>query len=833
MAQPAASASIEALIEGGVSGQVAVGNKNVQIHADHGAVVFFAAAQEQPSVRLRPLPIRQRPRAVRGFLDRQAEAAAALGAVATTLPVAVHGPPGVGKSTFLRHLAYAVEGGAAAEGTLHLAARHQVVEDLVQCLFEGFYECTAPYKPTPVQARQYLQDRKALVLLDDAELDADAAGELLDAAPDCAFVLASLQRYLWGESRAIALGGLPSAESRELFERELGRSLAAPENAGFESLCARVDGHPLRLLQSAAQVRAGTPVGGAAPLDESADARALAALSDDEKRALSALAAVGGGPLGSAHLAALLGTGDPAPAVAALLERRLVQAHSPRYSLAGNLAALVARTWDLSAWRERALGHFIRWVEEHRGEPAAVLPEAGVLRGLLDWAAETGRHAEALRLGRALDNALAAGARWGAWQHALERVRAAATALGDRAAEGWALHQLGTRLLCLDDKAAAGPLLTQALGIREALGDRAGAAVTRHNLGFLAPAPPPEEDDDTTRPSRFRRALPWLGVALVLLVGSVAGIKLLGPGGPQPDTPLVLPTPEPSPSPVDVPPTPEPIPAATPAATPEPSSTPTAEPTPTAIPVATPAPTPDPTPPPRPVIVLLPQEGLEFGEVAVGAGRSLELEVSNAGDAPLQVDDVSLRGDAPGGVKLSGGCRGTTVAPGKTCTFLVSFQPAAASKLDARLAIADRHAGVERELPLRGVGIEAPVQGWCCVEGAVTESTEADCRSRGSFHRKESAARRACSLAFGCCVGGKFEVGWTKERCTESEGAFMSSLEALFACRPPAGWCCASGQVFQTSREKCLDPGPGDVPAGKYFESKAEAERACDQINRK
>src|SRR5262245_31174020 len=103
MAQPFPSSSIEALIEGGVSGQVAVGNQNVQIHADHGAVVFLTPPGTQPTPRLRSLPILQRPRPARGLVDRQADISSALAAIRTALPVGIHGAPGIGKSTLLRH----------------------------------------------------------------------------------------------------------------------------------------------------------------------------------------------------------------------------------------------------------------------------------------------------------------------------------------------------------------------------------------------------------------------------------------------------------------------------------------------------------------------------------------------------------------------------------------------------------------------------------------------------------------------------------------------------------------------------------------------------------
>ncbi|MFX1355006.1 MAG: hypothetical protein ACFFGP_13695 [Promethearchaeota archaeon] len=62
----------------------------------------------------------------------------------------------------------------------------------------------------------------------------------------------------------------------------------------------------------------------------------------------------------------------------------------------------------------------------------------------------------------------------------------------DQTAEGFALHQIGTRALCLEDVGTARTSLKKALQLREALGDRIGADITRHNLEILLgpPAPP-------------------------------------------------------------------------------------------------------------------------------------------------------------------------------------------------------------------------------------------------------------------------------------------------------------------------------------------------------
>lgn len=59
-------------------------------------------------------------------------------------------------------------------------------------------------------------------MLDDVELERDDLERLMNTAPGCIFVLASPERRLWGEGRAVALGGLPQNDARALVERELG-----------------------------------------------------------------------------------------------------------------------------------------------------------------------------------------------------------------------------------------------------------------------------------------------------------------------------------------------------------------------------------------------------------------------------------------------------------------------------------------------------------------------------------------------------------------------------------------------------------------------------------
>jgi len=182
-----------------------------------------------------------------------------------------------------------------------------------------------------------------------------------------------------------------------------------------------------------------------------------------------------------------------------LQRRELVQSYSPRYSLTGSLDEALQEEWDLTPWNERALEHFAIWAEQQRQAPERVAEETDAILGILQWAQQEGRWAEALRLERAVEDALALGGRWGAWAQVLGWELETARELGDRAAEAWSLHQSGTRALCLEDSSTARENLTQALQLRESLGDWEGAALTQHNLellGFSGPDGDREPEGD-------------------------------------------------------------------------------------------------------------------------------------------------------------------------------------------------------------------------------------------------------------------------------------------------------------------------------------------------
>jgi hypothetical protein len=93
----------------------------------------------------------------------------------------------------------------------------------------------------------------------------------------------------------------------------------------------------------------------------------------------------------------------------------------------------------------------------------------------------------------------------------------------------WTLHQLGTRALCLGETAVALDSLGEALRLREALRDRDGAAITRHNLSLIY-GPPPAPPDENPPPTPPRDAPPRPprpgGVRSVILAGKIIGVML-------------------------------------------------------------------------------------------------------------------------------------------------------------------------------------------------------------------------------------------------------------------------------------------------------------------
>lgn len=404
-----------------------------------------------------------------------------------------YGPAGTGKTTLLRVLARHPLSAGYRDGVVILSVGYGPLEDVFGALCAAFYEIPVDARPDPRQARSLLGDRQALVLLDDVDLPPEAVDELLTAIPGSDFVLASTQRHLSRPERAMALGGLPAEAALGVFERGLGRPLEPQELPAVRSLCAALRDYPLSLLQAGSYARrlGQAPVELAGEIESAAGpnhalaARLLETLSADERQLVYALAVLGGAAVEAVHLANLAGASSALSQLQKLQEAGLAEVAMNRWRLAGSLGETVLNTWDLSEWKEHALHYFADWTAQETRQAPEDFPEAEVCLALLRWAAGTHRWTDALRLGTAIEGILAFLGRWGSWAEVLEICLQASQALGGRAAEARARHQLGVLALIRGQEQVARGEFVRALRLRQALGDQAGAGLTQANLQVL------------------------------------------------------------------------------------------------------------------------------------------------------------------------------------------------------------------------------------------------------------------------------------------------------------------------------------------------------------
>lgn len=503
----------DAALYDGITGQVAVSRYILQIRNPSGAAVREASKAERAHVHPRSAPVLLRPRSIRGLIDRQVELATALSGLDNGLSVEVSGEAGVGKTAFLRHLAHQPRAASFKDGIVYLSARHQSPADVLQLIFEAFYDSEQTCKPTEADIRRTLQNKQALILLDDVQMAQHDLEHVLDIAPQSAFAVATRKRCLWGEVRAVPLDGLPAESALQLLEREMERPLGATERVAAEALCAELGGDPLRIMRAAAVARDKTDsleewAGGMSP---AALVRELTASIDDkQRRVLLALTALPGVPLPVPHVSGIADVPDIEPSVMMLVRRGLVLGTQSRYLLADGVSDQLRRTEDPKPSVNRAITYFTAWAERYRRSADTLVVESEALLRVQQCAIDCHRWGEAFRIGRLLEGALIVGARWGAWGTALEGCLAAARAASDRSGEAWALHELGTRALCLGDSARARSLLGQALKLRDAMEDeREAASITRQNLDFVlapvshAPEPAAARFDDGRFPDTF------------------------------------------------------------------------------------------------------------------------------------------------------------------------------------------------------------------------------------------------------------------------------------------------------------------------------------------
>jgi len=666
-----------------------------------GGKVSIALPEKHHPPQPRPLPVLLPPRQFPLLIGRRQEAKVAIAALPYDQPVEFYGSSGIGKTVLLRYLAHHPSiTPAFPDGIVyHHLGRYQSVSDLLQILFDAYYENSTPFKHTDFQIRDALKDKKALILLDEAKLTREEVQSLINNLPSFTFLFTSQERQLWGEGHPVELCGLPLNDAISLVARDLGRSLSVEERTEAEVLCSTLNGHPLQILQALALVREENLSLAAVAKQIKASTspsawteQLLSSLKKPQKFVLALLAALGANvALGAERIADITQLSEVKPIIETLLRRNLVQSNGSGYSITSNLTKELQEQGDITPWMERTVNYFTNWVQQHQGTPKLLWEEADAILRVLEWTVGSGRWFDVLCLGRAVEGVLALSGQWDTWNLVLQWILQAARAIGDQAAEAFALHQLATRALCLNETVIAHDYLTQSLHLRESLSDQLGIEVTRHNLNFLLNLPLPTQNDPQPSPSP---SPPKLSISPLLKGGVLAflllplGVLLLKPTSnpsasptdsstptsPTPSatdssTPTSNPTPSatfpstptsPTPSATDSStPTSNPTPSATfpstPTPTPTPSatvpSTPTPTPTPSATVPSTPTPTPTSsatvpsTPTPTPSASLSPPEKLEFSAQEVGNSSEVQIiTLTNKGSGTLTIGKVTVTG---------------------------------------------------------------------------------------------------------------------------------------------------------------------------------------------
>ncbi len=571
-------------IGGNVTDSVMVfGNNNyvVKIGDVNGGVVNIIKPSDKPKVSARPAPVMLKPRAFPSLLDRTDEAETIKKAAELSVPVSVWGKQGIGKTSFIRHLAHTLPTNRYPNGVIYLSVSSLGYEDLLQALFDAFFESDSSYKPTTAEILHGLQKISALIFLDDLQVGRDETISILNAAPSSTFILISAERSFWGEGEAVQIQGLPVGDSVRLFEKELSRPLETDEKITVPKICKLLQGHPLNILQSASLARESgksleailNEITHEKKDDKTMAYMSLANLSDSEKQIIALLAAAGGNIVAAEHIKGIFKGDDKKLDIQGLIKLGLVQAHSPKFSVTDAFAASITAAWDLSSWQDTLLNYSIKWLSQ---QPSSMLVEEStdLLIHTIKSAGARKKWREVIQLGRALEKFLVYFKRWQAWADILKLIIEAAKALSDSKTQAWALHQLGTRALYLGQTQEANSLLTKAQSIRKAIGDKAGLRVTEHNLKTIKGG---------SGCGKFLSCAVAAGIGATVLVGMawlVINVLL-------PTPPIILPTN----TPTDVPAA-SPTPTRPPSKTPEPEQPPTVPPTSTFTPRPTNTPVP-------------------------------------------------------------------------------------------------------------------------------------------------------------------------------------------------------------------------------------------------
>ncbi|RUT03533.1 hypothetical protein DSM106972_051720 [Dulcicalothrix desertica PCC 7102] len=505
--------------------QLSIGRHKVQT-SSKGIIVSKA---QQKEIEYHSQCLVMLPRPLPNLIGRLSQIKGALALLDTNQSIEFYGSEGLGKSALLRHILYFIHKNSIfTDGAVWFGNVYYSQVDLLQHLFELFHESDTTYKPTNLETRRFLHNKKLVIFLDDVKLTSEDIQQLELILPDSRFIVASSSQKLSSNS-SIQLSGLSKRDSIAFITQKLHQSISAEELVTVEALANLLSGHPYMMQLAVNCINKNVCTLSELVLKlqppESSQKlikQILKVLPTEHQNILATLVTVDGIGLSRVQIEALSEANDTSEILASLLDWNLIDTEFNLYSLNKTLVLALKQELVLNSFYERVLSNFITWAEKYPefltlGTPNALIP-------ILTWAIETERYSNILRLVKAAEVSLFLSKRWGLWKQVLKYGLQASIALNDKQNEAWMLHQLGSIALCLDDTSVeAHKYLTSALKIRESLNLADAVAATSQNLKLVKISSPEPDEITQYRINRTQTntKLQFLAIALIPLLCSV------------------------------------------------------------------------------------------------------------------------------------------------------------------------------------------------------------------------------------------------------------------------------------------------------------------------
>jgi hypothetical protein len=414
--------------------------------------------------------------------------------------VRLSGAPGTGRTALLTALAQDCAE-LAPDGLIRLSGYRRTVGDLTYELHAAAYH-TPGHRPGRAELRAALREIGAVVLVDDIEFGGAALHELLDATPECAFLVSSVTGTPAADSRLeeVVLSGLSRTACLELLELGTGRPLTDAESDWAADLWFATEGLPLSFVQAAALLRwrDSGRFGGPLPAAAELMPALIAGLTEGAREALRLAAALGGTMPAAFQLPALTGDHDALAGHAELGATGLITASGVSRRLAPGVAVALAAAEpaaeSAAARSLTAAQHYTWWLADARPTAPETADEAEVLLAVTQSAQRAGHDAAVTTLARLAAPRLAAALRWGAWERVLRTGQESSRGAGFVADQAYFHHELGILAICLDQLDRARAELEASIGLRGVLADSGGVHAGRRALALVEdltmPAPP-------------------------------------------------------------------------------------------------------------------------------------------------------------------------------------------------------------------------------------------------------------------------------------------------------------------------------------------------------